>query len=205
MYNIQKIGFILTGCLWFMSCLVWVAYRSRSELQLSVVNGLVRVVWASEFVGGPFPYAEFSNPPYGVSVSWCDEVWQAVSRSSRPHSDVGRYQVILRWLGLVLPRVALVRIYQDRVSNMRVRMFKTRLPIPMAACVCEVPIWTMALLIGSGPIWRAGLRARRRRRACCEQCGYDLRASASRCPECGTPIPREIGALLGDNIDSAPS
>jgi hypothetical protein len=55
-----------------------------------------------------------------------------------------------------------------------------------------VPYWPLFVLTGLGPLlWlraRVRLRARRRRRQCLS-CGYDLRASPDRCPECGTSRP----------------
>jgi hypothetical protein len=55
------------------------------------------------------------------------------------------------------------------------------------------------LLIGAGLAlvgyvviaWRRARERRRRWRAdLCPGCGYDLRGSAEKCPECGTPIQR---------------
>jgi len=46
--------------------------------------------------------------------------------------------------------------------------------VPLLAAGASL-IW-----LGRGPSPRPGL---------CAQCGYDLRASKERCPECGTPIP----------------
>jgi hypothetical protein len=50
------------------------------------------------------------------------------------------------------------------------------------------PHWFLALLFAILPMMRlrAILRTRRRHRAgLCEHCGYDLRATPDRCPECG--------------------
>jgi hypothetical protein len=49
------------------------------------------------------------------------------------------------------------------------------------------PMWVPALLLSALPAARLGHRLRRRRRptSACTCCGYDLRATPDRCPECG--------------------
>ena len=44
-------------------------------------------------------------------------------------------------------------------------------------------------LLAGGLIWRWWLRRRKGRLGLCAGCGYDLRASPERCPECGLIVP----------------
>jgi hypothetical protein len=57
--------------------------------------------------------------------------------------------------------------------------------------VVTVPHWFAALLFGAWPVVRIRRWRRTRRRLArgqCTNCGYDLRGSHDRCPECGAPI-----------------
>jgi hypothetical protein len=50
-----------------------------------------------------------------------------------------------------------------------------------------LPVWWMMRRVGT---------SRRSRQGLCRQCGYDLRASPSRCPECGAQVPIRLDAPI---------
>jgi len=55
----------------------------------------------------------------------------------------------------------------------------------------RVPLWPLVLLFGIVPMRRLSAWCRGRRDALqghCRACGYDLRHSPHRCPECGRPV-----------------
>jgi len=56
------------------------------------------------------------------------------------------------------------------------------------------PFWFLTLALVTPTVfvsWRRHLRRRARSRNRCVGCGYDLRGSLGRCPECGTEVPAE--------------
>jgi hypothetical protein len=62
-------------------------------------------------------------------------------------------------------------------------------PHPKSIWLALVPYWFVLGSLAALPLaWIASFARRRRRIAAnlCAECGYDLRASPSRCPECGT-------------------
>ncbi len=63
----------------------------------------------------------------------------------------------------------------------------------------KFPYWPLVALTAACPAWvvaRAVRTRRRRERGLCEQCGYDVRSTPDRCPECGTPVKPIAGVPL---------
>jgi hypothetical protein len=61
-----------------------------------------------------------------------------------------------------------------------------------------LPHWLLLVVLGVLPVIRITRFIRRRRQhreGCCQTCGYDLRATPDRCPECGTVVPSSPNSL----------
>ena len=87
----------------------------------------------------------------------------------------------------------LADVFFDRVGFGVVKMRERTEPgQSMVTTGVLVPLWFAALVTGALPaLWltrwrRESVRDKRQRTGQCTGCGYDLRSSPQRCPECGT-------------------
>jgi hypothetical protein len=152
--------FLATVALWVRS--YWLGdylrwYRSPRTVEVLSNDGLLRIGWG-ELLSLNFP------PPAG----WEGSIWPF-------RRTVDHYSADLRTgttLGFGYERWR--RQTHDLTANTRVLTF---------------PCWLVTALFAAPPLLTAWswCRARRgRRQGLCPRCGYDLRATPDRCPECGT-------------------
>ena len=69
-------------------------------------------------------------------------------------------------------------------------------PLPIARLTLRLlTLFATAVAIAIPSIigFRMSRQAIRLREGLCVKCGYDLRASTHRCPECGSPVPVRLG------------
>jgi hypothetical protein len=72
----------------------------------------------------------------------------------------------------------------------KMQFLEARLGSSGAANVIWLPHWLLLLFLSIAPLnWLLGQRQRKRKEmGLCLNCGYDLRATPDRCPECGTSV-----------------
>jgi hypothetical protein len=71
---------------------------------------------------------------------------------------------------------------------------RTRRPLEAIPFVLML-VWRATSLLSIRSDVRRATREERRRRGCCGNCGYDLRAAPGRCPECGAEQAEVTGDL----------
>ena len=105
--------------------------------------------------------------------------------TSHPH------HLMILHANLLIPRIPASWKTWDSPIPARMEYLEVRfIHDPKEWCLW-LPHWLPMLLLSAAPTWLFVMRRRRRlrqSRGLCTQCGYDLRASSDRCPECGVKI-----------------
>ena len=187
--------FIATAVLWVASrsrniCLTHVSWP-RSYFGVQVVGGAAFAWWTVQ------PMTD-SAPGWTLRLDLTDTPLWRQSHPSESAAQMERDMLYHEFTLLPLRTKFLWRV--GSFAMMHVFMSDVGDGRPFRSINVAFPLWAVMAVAGFVPIVRAAtwLPARRRARSLrlglCSICGYYLRGSITRCPECGTPIPAEARA-----------
>jgi hypothetical protein len=149
---------------------------------------------APEFPAGEYHYRYALSVWRGrLIVSWVRNVtaytpplvycsWESMTAEWEPYGD-GQFKPGETRLGIGVTTFETGRGGTQSGSEEQDREWDVRLPMWPLAAICGVPaaVWIWG-------VWRRTRGTAAARLGLCPGCGYDLRASSDRCPECGRPI-----------------
>ena len=139
------------------------------------------------------------------AIEWFDEDWepglqqQAWSSVGGGGPDLRLFTLVSRTASRLPSFLGFGRIY---VKHPQAASLKAGAPIINTTFHHQAwwfPYWLPAVLTALPPLWCLRWCFQKRRRwqrqqlGLCLTCGYDLRASKDRCPECGVPISVNVG------------
>jgi hypothetical protein len=169
-------------------CALWV--RSERTLDwLERVRG--PVVEHLQTAPGRVEYARIVGPDDGRTATFKRYVHRYGVREAGANGTTTTYQRprrAWRWLGFAFQRS---RYAADPARPGQLLPLRPNMPVGYTAVTVAVPMWPLVAPLVLVPARMAARRWRSRRRRAqgrCVHCGYDLRASPDRCPECGTII-----------------
>lgn len=155
----------------------------------------VRSMWFNRY---PLQPIELNSLPCTMSfgcryrIAWVGIGWDWYSVERPPHAwpDVSHQEwTVIDAFGVHLS--ATRSEYQISAHITPVSAFSFGLTMPSLLLIFLTSLPATALLTAMVRTYRRRLRMKKGQ---CSRCGYDLRASRDKCPECGTPIPSTISA-----------